>query len=289
MKVLVTGATGFIGNYVINELLKSNVEVITSSRNIKKAKTFSWYKHTNFVEFDINSSGETDKNLFQLFDSPDRAIHLAWENVYNCNVLSHYEKNLLSNYFFLKNLIAGGLKDLNVTGTCLEYGMRSGCLNELMITDPKNPYATAKDSLRKFIEQLSRHYNFGFKWIRLFYIYGKGKQSKSLYSQLEKCYNNNEKEFKMSNGEQIRDFLSIDKVAENIVKISLQDSVKGVINCSSGQPISVRKFVENYFSEKNMDIKLMLNYYPYPDHEPFAFWGECNKLNSIINSIVPNK
>lgn len=285
MKVLVTGATGFIGNSVINELIKSNVEVIATSRDRKKAETFSWFDQINFIEFDINNTSGNGKNLFQHFNSPDRVIHLAWENVYNCNDQSHYEKNLFPNYLFLKNLITGGLRDLNVTGTCLEYGMVNGCLSEQMLTDPKNPYAIAKDTLRKFIEQLCSHHKFNFKWIRLFYIYGKGKQAKSLYTEMEKCFANNEKEFRMSAGEQIRDFLSIDEVAKNVVKISLQNSVNGVINCSSGKPISVRRFVEEYFEKKGAKVKLILNYYPYPDYEPFAFWGDNNKMNSITGLI----
>ena len=103
MKVLVTGATGFIGNSVINELIKSNVEVIATSRDRKKAETFSWFERVRFIEFDIRNSASNAENLFQHFNFPDRVIHLAWENVYNCNDQSHYEKNLFPNYLFLKN------------------------------------------------------------------------------------------------------------------------------------------------------------------------------------------
>ncbi|GAI93187.1 unnamed protein product [marine sediment metagenome] len=87
----------------------------------------------------------------------------------------------------------------------------------------------------------------------------------------------------MSGGEQLRDYLPVEKVAEHIVKISMQDKIGGIINCCSGKPISIGKLVENYLAEKNKNIELNLDYYPYPDYEPMAFWGDSTKLNKVIN------
>ena len=87
----------------------------------------------------------------------------------------------------------------------------------------------------------------------------------------------------MSGGEQVRDYLPVEKVAEYIVKISIQDKISGIINCCSGEPISIRRLVENYLVEKNKSIKLNLGHYPYKDYEPMKFWGENNKLKQIID------
>jgi dTDP-6-deoxy-L-talose 4-dehydrogenase (NAD+) len=86
----------------------------------------------------------------------------------------------------------------------------------------------------------------------------------------------------MSGGKQLRDYLPVEKVAEYIVKISIDDKITGIINCCSGEPISIRKFVENYIAEKNKNIELNLGYYPYPDYEPMAFWGDNKKLMKIL-------
>jgi dTDP-6-deoxy-L-talose 4-dehydrogenase (NAD+) len=161
--------------------------------------------------------------------------------------------------------------------------MQSGKLKEDLEPKPDNPYALAKDCLRKFLEQLQKKFDFNLKWIRLFYIYGKGQSTNSILSQLEAALERNEKVFNMSGGEQLRDYLPVEKVAEYIVKISLQDKIGGVINCCSGEPIPIRKLVENYLIEKNKNIKLNLGYYPYPEYEPMAFWGDTNKLNKVIN------
>jgi dTDP-6-deoxy-L-talose 4-dehydrogenase (NAD+) len=161
--------------------------------------------------------------------------------------------------------------------------MQSGAFMEDLQTKPDNPYGLAKDTLRKYLEQLQTHVDFNLKWIRLFYMYGKGQNPNSILSQLEAALERNDKVFNMSGGEQLRDYLPVEKVAEYIVKISLQDKISGIINCCSGNPISIRKLVENYLIEKNKSIELNLGYYEYPDFEPMAFWGDTNKLNRIIN------
>jgi dTDP-6-deoxy-L-talose 4-dehydrogenase (NAD+) len=278
MKVLVTGATGFIGNYVVKELLKRQYHVIATSRNMEKAR----FSQVEYIPCDLNKMQE---NFFQFFQQPDLLIHLAWEGLPNYKDLFHLEKNLFSNYRFLKNMVENGLKSFVVTGTCFEYGMQSGALNETMITMPDNPYGLAKDTLRKFLEQLQKKIDFEFKWVRLFYMYGKGQSPNSILSQLDRALEKGEASFNMSGGEQLRDYLPVEKVAEYIVKIAMQNKVHGIINCCSGKPISIRKLVENYLVKKQKSIHLNLGYYSYPDYEPMAFWGNAAKLNTILRNL----
>ena len=113
-------------------------------------------------------------------------------------------------------------------------------------------------------------------------MYGKGQNPNSLLSQLEDALKRGDKIFNMSGGEQLRDYLPIEKVAEYIIKIALQNKVAGTINCCSGKPISVRQLGQDYLNEKKATIQLNTGYYPYPDYEPMAFWGDDKKLKSII-------
>ena len=280
MKVLVTGATGFIGSYVVKELLKRQLNVIATSRDQNKARSFEWFSQVEYIPCDLNVMQE---KFFQFFQQPDLLIHSVWEGLSNYKDLFHLEKNLFSNYLFLRNMIGHGLKRLVVTGTCLEYGMQSGALREDMEARPDNPYGLAKDTLRRFLEQLQKETTFDLKWIRLFYMYGKGSRPDSILSQLEAALQRKEKVFNMSGGEQLRDYLPVEKVAEYIIRISIQDRISGIINCCSGKPISIRKLVESYLAEKNKNIELNLGYYPYPDYEPMAFWGDSMKLREILN------
>jgi len=283
LKVLVTGATGFIGNHVVKFLLNlKNIEVITTALEPEEEvqKNFSWYKNVKYFSLDLNNPIE---NYYDLFEKPDNIIHLSWEGLPNFKELYHYERNVMKNYNFLKNLIINGLKNINVIGTCLEYGLQEGCLTENLPSKPITPYALGKDTLRKFIEFLQNNTSFKFKWIRLFYMYGKQQSPKSILPQLDKALDNNEQVFNMSGGEQLRDYLPVEIVAEYIVRISLQNEVHGIINCCSGKPISIRNLVENHMNKRGKTIKLNLGYYPYPDYEPMAFWGDNSKLKSILD------
>jgi dTDP-6-deoxy-L-talose 4-dehydrogenase (NAD+) len=182
-------------------------------------------------------------------------------------------------------MVGSGLDNITITGTCFEYGLLEGCLTEDMDTRPATTYGLAKDTLRKFVEALQNTFSFKFKWLRLFYPFGPGQGPKSLYGQMESAVAAKNEEFNMSAGEQLRDYLPVEKMAGYIVKTALQDEINGVINCCSGKPISVRTFVENYFKEHNHLINLNLGYYPYPDYEPFAFWGDIGKLTRAIGIV----
>ena len=282
-KVLVTGATGFIGNYVIQELLIRDHSIIASSADELKARKASWFDKITYVSFDLTRV-DPDINYFDFFHQPDLMIHLAWEGLPNYKSAFHIEENLPRHFTILSNLIKNGLRDLTVTGTCLEYGLKEGMLTEDMPSLPSSPYAIAKNELRKSIEALQQDYSFSFKWLRLFYIYGKGQNPNSLLSQLDKALENNEQVFNMSGGEQSRDYLPVEKVAEYIVKTALQDDVTGIINCCSGQPVTVKQFVEDYLQKKNKTIKLNLGYYLYPDYESMHFWGDNSKLKTILDN-----
>src|SRR5581483_10667756 len=128
-KVLVTGATGFIGNYVIEELLQQHCQVIASATNTEKEASYPWFKEVQFIPFDLTTLDEK-QNYYQYFDQPDTVIHLAWQGLPDYKAPFHLEKNLPIHSAFIKNLIVNGLKDLTITGTCLEYGMQDGCLSE---------------------------------------------------------------------------------------------------------------------------------------------------------------
>lgn len=281
-RVLVTGATGFIGNYVVMELLKNGCEVIASSLSAENARQFSWFSQVTYIPFSL-AAIDDKVNYYSFFNNPDIVIHLAWEGLPNYKADFHIDVNLPRHFIFLKNLLQNGLTNLNVTGTCFEYGMQEGMLSENMPSNPAIPYAQAKDSLRKQLQELQAVFNFNLKWMRLFYMFGKGQNPKSLFSQLQKAVHDNAEVFNMSWGEQIRDYLPVEQVAEYIVKAALQNTVTGIINCCSGEPVSVKQMVEKYLQEHQSGMRLNLGYYPYTDYEPMAFWGANNRLNEIIN------
>ena len=279
--ILVTGATGFIGHYVVSSLLQNGCKVVASSSSQDKARSYPWFSKVTYRVLDLSlQDDKTDYYLY--FNAPDAAIHLAWEGLPNYMAEFHMKENLPRHYAFLHNLVKNGLKDLTVTGTCFEYGMREGVLKEDMPANPSNAYARAKDELRMALAALQQDIRFHFKWARLFYMYGNGQNPKSLFSQLQSAIDNHAAVFNMSGGEQLRDYLPVEKVADYIVQIALQNRVEGIINCCSGRPVSVKKMVADYLAARGASIQLNLGYYPYTDYEPRAFWGDTSLLNSVL-------
>jgi dTDP-6-deoxy-L-talose 4-dehydrogenase (NAD+) len=274
MKVAVTGGTGFIGNHLIAHLLMEGHDVLVTGINEEKAKKYEWYSKVRFVTLNINSTISEEK--LQEIAGCQKLIHLAWSGLPNYKELFHFELNLMPQYNFLKTLVDMGMEDITVAGTCLEYGLQNGCLTVDSPVDPQNSYAIAKDTLRRFLVQLQTKNNFNLKWVRLFYMFGKGQSDKSILSQLDRALDNGDEAFNMSGGEQLRDYLPVEKVAENISKLCIQQYKTGIYNCSSGIATSVRTLVEAHLKRRNKTIKLNLGFYPYPDFEAMAFWGESN-------------
>jgi dTDP-6-deoxy-L-talose 4-dehydrogenase (NAD+) len=268
-RVAITGASGFVGHHVLDELLKHNLEIVAVTRD---ASLLSKYAHKlKVVEFDI---ANIENNLFDKLGSPDVLIHLAWGGLPNYKSLHHYETELPNQYNFLKNMIQGGLTSVLITGTCFEYGMQSGMLSADVETKPNNPYGYAKDALRKQLEYLKAVKPFNLCWARLFYMYGENQSANSLYPKLIEAVKRGDKVFNMSGGQQLRDYLPVKEVARKIVNFALAQYEVGLVNICSGQPISVREQVEKWLIENNWKINLNLGYYPYPDYEPMEFWGK---------------
>lgn len=279
MKILVTGASGFIGKYVLNEVLKTPHTVMITGRtrptNIQLSERFI------YKQLDLNNI-DTNINYFAYFNQPDIAIHLAWQGLPNYTKLFHFEENLFNHYRFLKNLVTNGLTALTVTGTCFEYGMQQGKLSEEMPSLPDNAYALAKYTLYRFLTELKKGTAFNLTWLRLFYMYGTGQSANSLFSQLTAALERGDASFNMSGGEQVRDFLPVEKVAQMITTLALQKKDTGIVNCCSGHPVKVKDWVSQFVKANNQQIDLNLGYYPYAAYEPMEFWGSTEKLNSLI-------
>lgn len=276
MKIAVTGASGFIGRHVLQELsTRESVEVTATSRTPMDVGNLTG--SVRHVTLDIESATRSD---YERLGRPDVLIHLAWSGLPHYRSLHHFETELPRQFAFLQLMVESGLPALLVAGTCYEYGMASGELLETMIGVPSNPYAFAKTALRQQLEFLQKERNFALTWARLFYTYGAGQPATSLYPQLAAAVARGDTHFKMSRGEQLRDYLPVVAVARHLVDLAVSCPGAGVVNICSGEPVSVRALVEQWLVQKGWHIALDLGKYPYPDYEPLAFWGSAGKLHS---------
>ncbi len=281
MRVMVTGATGFVGRHVVNELLACGHSIVAVARDIKRASGMPWFENVDFIECDLHKNFQP---LLQGESLPNAIIHLAWSGLPNYRDFFHLGKNLTADLAFLEAAVNSGVPHLVVAGTCLEYGAQHGTLTEDMETHPTTAYGFAKDTLRKSLQFLQDDRPYTLQWMRLFYMYGEGQNKNSLLAQLDSAIDEGLTEFNMSMGDQLRDYLPIEEVAKNFSIVINNPNCQGVINCCSGVPISVFDLVQLHCRRRASDIELVRGYYPYPDYEPMAFWGERSKLNAITSS-----
>jgi len=266
-QIIVSGATGFIGQHLIPLLLKDGHEIVALGRDVGKARRFDWYGEVQFIALDYHHE--------QLQFQPRNdacLVHLAWQGLPNYKSLFHFEENLPKDYAFIKSLVQAGVSKVLVTGTCFEYGFQSGPISAKQPAMPDNPYALAKDCLRQYLQSLQQQHPFALQWARLFYMYGPGQNPNSILAQLDTAIAKGDTQFNMSGGEQLRDYLPVEKVAQQLTQILALDN-SGVFNVCSGTPISIRRLVEDRIKETRASIKMNLGHYPYSELEPMAFWG----------------
>ena len=276
MKILITGANGFLGKHLVSKLLDDGHYITLILRMNTKIPDFFIHSRINIFYFDLN-----DINKFNLIKPihPDVLIHLAWDN------LPNYTSNLhLLNYHhhinFFNSIIRFGIKKIIVTGTCLEYGISENLLFENKDVKPTTIYGLTKNMLRQYLQFMQKYYSFHLQWLRIFYVYGPGQHPNSLYSQIQHAIINNDAEFKMSKGDQIRDFIHVNDVSRIVSNAVKNNSVEGIINVCSGKPQKVIDFVKKLLDGNK--IKLNNNYYDYPSYEPKNFWGSTEKLKQLI-------
>jgi nucleoside-diphosphate-sugar epimerase len=270
MKVAVTGARGFVGRHVLGELAQRNVEVIATERP-STVQDRPAAANVRWVVLDIARPPE---NPYAALESPDVLLHLAWDGLPNYRSLHHVESELPRQFGFLSKAIRNGLPALVAVGTCFEYGQQSGALAASVETRPTNPYGRAKDLLRKQLQHLQSVHSYKLTWARLFYMYGEGQPATSLFPMLKAAVAAGHKQFPMSGGEQLRDYLPVGEVARRLVDLAINPGDPGPVNVCSGQPISVRRLVEGWIAENGWEIEPRYGELPYPDYEPMAFWGE---------------
>jgi nucleoside-diphosphate-sugar epimerase len=276
MKVLVSGATGFIGKQVVQFLQGlGRWQVLTSARNEEKLKQLG----ADYIVYDLN---QEPHHCYERLGRPEVLIHLAWEGLPHYQESFHLDRNLVNHYRFLHSMIEQGLPSLTVTGTCYEYGLQNGCLPEEMPANPTTCYGLAKDVLRRRLEALQKEHPFRLRWLRLFFMHGNGQPDRTLMAQVDQALAAGREAFDMSGGEQLRDYLSAAEVGALIAKVALQPRHDGIFNICSGQPISVRRLVEEHITAKGGRLRLNLGVFPYPAHEPLAYWGDPTRLRLAV-------
>jgi len=282
-EIIVTGGTGFIGSKLCAKLVSKGLHVHVWSRGETNLSSITDSALITYRPIDIYNEKEV---LQALRDTQVKEmIHLAWGGLPHYTSCHHIDVELVNQIRFVRTVVENGIEHLTQTGTCFEYGMREGELSEDMDCNPDNPYGYAKLALQRYTAFLSKEVPFSYRWLRLFYMYGEGQSSTSLYTMLRAAYERGDTSFDMSAGHQIRDFLPVSEVVERIFELHSANLHSGVYNICSGKPMSVRQMVENWSAEWDYKVNFNLGRFPIPTYEPLAFWGSNTHTENALRNI----
>lgn len=279
MKILLAGATGFIGSKTIIKLLKGNHSLSIIQSNEKKN---SFDNHISEKKiFNILTDTDYDNKLKNLpIKDFDCLLYFFWANLPNYNSYEIHNKNYLVSKNLIDYLFKKGLKKIYTIGTCYEYLGYTGKVNEDLKINTKLPYPFFKNKLREYLDKKYNKTKIKSSWIRMFYVYSRDQRKTSLIPQL---HSNKNKVFTINSGNQIIDIYHANIHINIIVKIIVSKKSFKIINCCSGKPIQLKRFVLNYLKRNKLNINVKFNNKNSRSYET-DFWGSTTLLERILKN-----
>lgn len=271
MKVLVTGANGYLGKGVVKQLLDRGHEVVATDY-----KDDFIDKRAKIKCCDLFSV----EKPFDYFDTPDIVVHMAWKDGFVHDSFNHIN-NLPVHYLFLKKLIDAGIKRVVVLGSMHEVGFFEGSINENTPCNPQSKYGISKNALRRLIEIECQNTHISFQWLRGFYIVGNTSDGCSIFSKIVQAVNKGEKTFPFTQGLNQFDFLDYSIFCQYVADTVSQDEITGIINICSGRPERLADRVERFIEENGYNIRLDYGVFPDRPYDSKAIWGDDYKIRVI--------
>ncbi|MDD7331042.1 MAG: NAD(P)-dependent oxidoreductase [Absicoccus porci] len=271
MKILVTGANGYLGKGVVKALIDDGQEVVATDMNDKYID-----KRATLLKGDLFYL----EDPYTYFGKPDILLHMAWRDGFVHGSMNHIN-DLPKHVEFINKMIESGVKHVAVMGSMHEVGFYEGSINENTPCNPQSLYGISKNALRRIVELECKNKNVKFQWLRGFYIVGNTEDGSSIFSKIVQAAHKGQKEFPFTMGLNQFDFLDYDVFCQEVADAVEQSEVDGIINICCGRPEKLADRVERFIKENGFDITL--NYGAFPDrpYDSKAIWGDDFKIRMI--------
>ncbi|TSD03642.1 MAG: NAD-dependent epimerase/dehydratase [Parcubacteria group bacterium Athens0714_26] len=256
MRIFITGGTGFIGKYVVEELARKNYDILILSRE-SNTELFRDFKNISFIKGDL-SELHLFKNKLRKF-KPEFAIHLAWEGIPDYGAETSL-KNLMNSIALIMTLCELGCKRIVSVGSCWEYRGHTGKISEGVKLNVAafNAFVAAKTSLYCFASEMIKKYNIQFIWVRPFFVYGLGQKKTSLIPYIINCFKNGKRPI-INNLYGGNDFINVKDVANAMVAILDKNNFankNSVYNIGSGHIVRIQEILKMIYDFYNLKFRI---------------------------------
>lgn len=256
MKIFITGGTGFIGSHLMNFLVKTDIEIIALCRNksnckIPLSKSPFWLRK-ELSEVTLND-----------LKGIDAIVHLATAGVSpqfaTWNELT--DININSSIKLIEMAKNAGVKRFIASGTCMEYGTNHSFerIPSNAPLNPESPYAASKAAGFQLINSFAIEESIELFYGRIFTAYGEGQFKRNLWPSLKNAAIEN-KDFELFSGNDIRDFIPVEKVAFHFFKALFRNDIQikkpKIVNIGTGEAKTIYEFASEEWNRFNAKGKL---------------------------------
>lgn len=273
MKILVTGANGYIGQGVVKQLLEDGVSVIATDIGTAHIDKRATIQQANLFELD---------NPYEYFGKPDILLHLAWRDGFVHNAASHID-DFPKHFALIAKMVQSGIKQVAVMGSMHEVGFFEGSIDENTPTHPMSMYGIGKDALRNATQLICKNADVKFQWLRGYYIVGNSEYGSSIFSKITAAEKQGQEKFPFTSGQNQWDFIDYDEFCKQVAAAVEQDKVVGIINVCSGRPEKLADRVERFIKENHYHIQLDYGKFPDRPYDSKAVWGNNKKIEMIMS------
>jgi dTDP-6-deoxy-L-talose 4-dehydrogenase (NAD+) len=238
-RVLVTGAAGFVGRQVVAALASHDASITAVVRSGAVSR-LSLAPAVDRVVVSEDLFSEDESWWERSVEASDIVIHTAWyTNPADYMTSSENSRCAEGTVRMASGVANSGVKRFIGLGTCLEYEQTGNLLTTMTTIRPQGAYASAKADTYLRLSEIFRKTSVEFAWCRLFYLYGEGEREERLVPYLRRQLSQG-RVVRLSNPNQVLDFLEVSEVARRIVEVALSDRV-GAYNVCSGVATTVRE------------------------------------------------